>query len=417
LKILIVTPRIPYPPYRGDKIKPYNLSKYLAKNHQVTLLCFVTGNKEAADIANLEKLNVKVVTVKMSPLQSFIKAILAVPGGKPLQVKWFYSSEMKNILIKLTEEENFDVIYFHLLRTAQYIKYLKNSVSYKVLDLTDAVSLYLKRFALIEKNPLKKLLINFEQNRVSRYEHIAEKFNSVFICSEVDKEYLQSCRGLSNIRILNNGVDIDYFSGDNKQYDPDKIIFTGNMPYFPNQDAAIFFSKYIFPVIIKDVPKARFYIVGQKPPSSIKKLASNNIVVTGFVPDIKKEYLSSAVNVAPMRFGAGTVNKVTESLALGVPVVSTSIAIKGLPESLQKYIFIADNPDEFAKQVVNIILNPSIRNDLMQEGKDVVRRVLGWETIVKNFEQHLLEQQILKKKLLDQHIPDEIHHKKAVYGL
>ncbi len=169
------------------------------------------------------------------------------------------------------------------------------------------------------------------------------------------------------------------------------------MPYYANYDAAIYFSKEIFPLILKKEPEAEFYIVGQKPPLKIKKLSSKNIFITGFVKDIKEEYLKSAVNVAPMRFGAGTLNKVIESIALGIPVVATELAVLGLPEELNKYIFIAKNSEEFAEKIIYIFNNSSIRDDLMEEGKKVIRDLLSWDKIVKDFEIYLKEQLRLSK--------------------
>ena len=128
----------------------------------------------------------------------------------------------------------------------------------------------------------------------------------------------------------------------------------------------------------------------------IKRLSSKNIFVTGFVKDIKEEYLKSAVNVAPMRFGAGTLNKVLESISLGIPVIATEVAVMGLPKELNKYIFIAKNSQEFVEKVIYIFNNPSIRNELMEEGKKVIRELLSWELIVNDFEKYLKQQIELK---------------------
>ena len=290
---------------------------------------------------------------------------------------------------------NYDVVYFHLIRSAQYLDLNEEAgKSLKVLDFTDAVSLYLSRFFKIEKNPFKKLFIKIEEKRVKAYEKIAEKFNTVFICSDIDKEYLKAQGLNANIKILNNGIDIDYFKSESVKFEENRIIFTGNMPYYANYDAVIYFAKKIFPLVLNEIPDSTFYIVGQKPPNKIRALNSKNIFVTGFVPDIKKEYLKSAVNVAPIRFGAGTLNKVIESIALGVPVVATSQAVGGLPQILKKYVFIANNQEEFAHFVVKILRDPSLRYQLMKEGQNIIRDMLSWEKIVGKFEKDLREERM-----------------------
>ncbi|HSP89042.1 MAG TPA: glycosyltransferase family 4 protein, partial [Ignavibacteriaceae bacterium] len=193
---------------------------------------------------------------------------------------------------------------------------------------------------------------------------------------------------------FNNGIDVEYFNSDVIDFEKNRIIFTGNMPYYANYDAAIYFSKEIFPLILEKKTDCIFYIVGQKPPNKIKSLASKNIIVTGFVNDIKKEYLKSAVNVAPMRFGAGTLNKVIESIALGVPVVATSMAVEGLPNDLKKYVYIADNPKDFSHHVLEILNKPEMRKNL-KEGQSAIKEMLSWKKIVSKFENDLKEQ--LKK--------------------
>ena len=392
LNILIITPRIPYPPYRGDKLKIYNISKHLSRNNSVKVLTFLRNNNQLNDLEKIENLGVKIEAVKLSVIQSLLNIVGAVFSNIPFQVAWFKSNKMKEKINDEISKANYDAVYFHLIRSAQYLDLnKKNEKSLRVLDFTDAVSLYLSRFSKIEKNPLKKLFIKIEEKRVSAYEKIAEKFNTVFICSDIDKEYLKEQGLNANIKILNNGIDIDYFKADNIKFEENRIIFTGNMPYYANYDAAIYFAKKIFPLVLNEIPDSTFYIVGQKPPNRVRMLNSKNIIVTGFVPDIKKEYLKSAVNVAPIRFGAGTLNKVIESIALGVPVVATPQAVGGLPKILKKYVFIANNHEEFAHFVVKILKTPSLRDQLMKEGELVIREMLSWEKIVKNFERDIEE--------------------------
>jgi glycosyltransferase involved in cell wall biosynthesis len=393
LNILIITPRIPYPPFRGDKLKIYNIAKNLSEKNTVTILTFLRSSTQFNDLKNFDKFGIKVETIKLSIFESIINIIIAVFSRLPFQAAWYKSARMKRKVAELYRNGKFDVVYYHLIRSAQYYnKPIGNNKPINILDFTDAVSLYLKRFAEIEKNPLKRYLIKIEQIRIENYEKIAEKFHALFICSEIDKKFLKESGLKVDIRILNNGIDVNYFQSEEIKNRRNRIIFTGNMPYFANYDAAIYFSEKIFPKILLEIPDAEFYIVGQKPPLKIRNLASKNIFVTGFVPDIKAEYIKSAVNVAPMRFGAGTLNKVIESIALGVPVVGTSFAVMGLPKALYKFISVADNEDNFADHVIDILNNPQKYEELMQEGKKLIRDLLSWKNVVSGFEIYLAEE-------------------------
>lgn len=405
MNILIITPRIPYPPYRGDKLKIYNISKILAKNNDVTILTFQRRSDQQSEIEALKQNGINVFTVRLSILESLFRAAFAVFTETPFQVAWYKSGLMKKKIRKLINAEGpttpaikYDVIYYHLVRSAQYlINAGANDKILNIIDYTDAVSLYLTRLSAAEKNFIKKFFINIEKKRIISYEKIAENFNALFVCSNIDKKFLESSGLKVKIEVLNNGIDTDYFSSENNRSEKNRIIFTGNMPYYPNNDAAAYFTYDIFPLITNEIPDAKFYIVGQKPPLKIKNLACRNIIVTGFVPDIRKEYLKSAVNVAPMRFGAGTLNKVIESVALGVPVVATSIAAQGLPDVLKKFILIADDPVTFSEKVKEILRNNSEYRKLMKEAQRIVKEILSWGKIVTDFENSLKEKLAEKK--------------------
>lgn len=387
MKILIITPRIPFPPYRGDKLKIFNIAKILSKNNKVTILTFKRSFRQNSEINELKKLGFNILLVRLTLVESLLRTFLAIFSNLPFQVAWYQSTKMKKKVLQAFPES--DVVYYHLVRSAQYLPDINSREVLNILDFTDAVSLYLTRLVISERNFLKRLFIKMEKKRVMKYEKIAEKFNTLFICSNVDKKFLMDSGLEVNIELLNNGIDTEYFTFENNQLEKARIIFTGNMPYYPNQDAASYFAKEIFPLITGEIPDTKFYIVGQKPPVKIRRLVNDNIKVTGFVPDIRKEYLKSAVNVAPMRFGAGTLNKVIEAIALGVPTVATSIAVQGLPDLLKKFILIADDPVTFADSVKEIIRNDRKYRDQMIKGQEIIRKILSWDKIVSDFEQTL----------------------------
>jgi len=387
LNILIITPRIPYPPYRGDKLKIFNIGEQLLKNNSVTIVTFLRNSNQLKAIEELKKHNFNVLTVKISLFESCLNILKAIFASLPFQVAWYKSKGMKKKINELVSSGNYDVAYFHLIRTAQYIPDKTSKISaLKVVDFTDAVSLYLNRFYSIEKNPIKKIFLGIEKRRIEKYERIANKFDSVFICSEADRDYLRKQGVTANIKILRNGVDIKQFASHNVEYDKNRIIFTGNMPYYANYDAAIYFTKEIFPLVLKEIPEAKFYIVGQNPPFRVRSLANRSVIVTGFVKDINEEYLKSAVNIAPMRFGAGTLNKIIESLVLGVPVIATPIAVEGFPAEIKKIINVASGPKEFAEQVIRFLRTPKLRQQFMELDKSIIKNTLSWENIVSQFE-------------------------------
>jgi len=279
----------------------------------------------------------------------------------------------------------YDLIHVHLIRMAQYGEEIDKPK--RVLDLTDAGSLYLERFLKSTKNPFKKVFLKVELERLRNYERILERFDVSLVCSEVDADILRKRAPRANIDLLFNGIDLEYFSlVDLPVPEHGRIIYTGNMSYYPNIDGALFLINKIFPKIKKSIAHAKLYIVGQNPPSAVKKFNGDDIIVTGFVPDIKAEYLRSVVAVAPIRFGAGTLNKILEPMALGIPVVATSVATEGLPLKQGKDVLVADSPDDFAQSVINVLNDKKLQRTIGTNAQSIVRNRYDWKKIAERLE-------------------------------
>ncbi len=394
MRILFLTSRIPYPPHRGDKLKIWNLMKQLAQRHDIFLLTFIQSKEEERFIAPLKEVCRDVETVYLPLWRSLLNCLTALFGKEPFQVAYYRSPAMDHLLSQAIHRLQPEVLHTHLIRMAQYTATRKKPP--RVLDMTDAVSLYLSRFRDAQSNPFKKWALGLELKRMQEYEPIIARYDRALVCSQTDKEFLQRRGSGLKLELLRNGVDLDAFSINGEtESDPYRIIFSGNMSYYPNIDGAKFLVREVFPLVKKSIPQARLYIVGQNPPSQVTSLASADVTVTGFVPDIRSEYLKSAVAVSPIRFGAGTLNKVLEPSALGVPVVSTSIGWGGLGLEKDTEIFVADDAPGLADAIVRLLKDASLRRSIGQRAAQKVRSTLGWETIAGDLE--AIYQQVVKK--------------------
>lgn len=391
MKILIITARIPFPPFRGDKLRIFNVIKSLAKRNEVMVLSFLKDSSDKKFLDEFRLLGFNIEVIYLSKVRSMVNLLRSLFNSDPLQVSYYHSRQMHNKVSELTSKINFDVIYFHLFTVAQYQRSVADRNVLTVLDFTDATSLYLKRYLEFLNHPLEKLYFGFERKRIFKYETIAKHFNAVFVCSKVDQKYLSDRKIHPNIKLFTNGIDSEIYKYESAQYEKFRIIFTGNMPYFPNKDAVLYFANEIFPIVLKKEPRAKFFIVGQNPSQEILNLRSNSIIVTGLVADIKKEYLKSEVNVAPVRFGAGTPNKISEALALGIPTVATSLTISGFPDEIKKFIYTADTPEEFTAKIINVFNDGSIRSEFMKIASKAVVELFNWTKVVNDLEDYLLE--------------------------
>ncbi|MBK8983374.1 MAG: glycosyltransferase [Ignavibacteria bacterium] len=387
MKILFLANRFPYPPYRGDKLKIFNLAKQLSERHELYLVTFIDNKAEYSYVSELEKYFTKIRLVYMPHYMSAFNSLINVFSDTPFQINYFKSDRLADTLREFVAENDVDVIHTQHLRMAQYTAGLKNSST--VLDLPDAYSLYWKRRSVLKKNPVKNFIENSEYKKMLNYEKIIGEFDLSLVCSEEDKTYLMDEHNLSNIELLQNGVDTKLYSNSGHDYDlDDQIIFSGNMTYYPNIDAAIYFVSEIFPEILKKYPKVKFKITGQNPPEKIRKLASDNIIVTGFVESLADEYSKSSVAVSPVRVGAGSMNKVLEPMSMGVPVVSSSIGFAGLGAVAGRDIIIADNKTDFINSVCNLLSDSYYRKYIGESGKEVIHNNLSWEKIAIKLENY-----------------------------
>ncbi|HXG37178.1 MAG TPA: glycosyltransferase [Bacteroidota bacterium] len=386
MTIFFLTPRIPYPPYRGDKLKIWNLLRQLSKRHRIVLVSFIQSEREREYVSPLSEVCAEIHLVSLPRWKSFFNCVVAMFQNIPFQVAYYRSREMRRVIDRVVNQTKPDLIHTHLIRMAQYTAHRKSYP--RVLDMTDAVSLYLARLSGHHRNPVIRAIVGVELKRMLSYESIIAQFDRTLVCSSNDRDVLLQHIPLARIDLLYNGVDLETFSiNGTLRPDPYRIILTGNMSYYPNADGAKFFVREIFPHIRQQVPEAKLYIVGQDPPRSVKALASDHVVITGFVPDIRLEYLKSAVAVSPIRFGAGTLNKILEPLALGVPVVSTSIGIDGLGLTMGEDILVADKPQEFAQHVVQLLTNGQSRERVAGSAAEKVRTRFSWDRLTRDLEQ------------------------------
>ena len=399
MKILFVANRMPFPPYRGDKLKIYNLMGELIDKHEIHLLTIAENQQDLDSIEPLLKplgKNAKIISrieyIYRPLCVSAFFTFLGTFTRKPFQIAFFQSRKFKKKLKSLLDTENYDAIHVQHIRMAQYFDGIDKSKV--ILDLPDAFSLYWQRRRDQSQHFLQKLFASTEFNRLYKFEQeMIPQFAKTLVCSTVDQEFLKQSTG-ANVELLENGVDINQFYPRNDiDFVKGRILFTGNMSYAPNIDALHYFMVEIWPSVLYAFPEATFVIAGQKPGNWIQSLASDKVTVTGFVEDLAKEYASANVVISPLRIGAGTQNKVLEALSMNVPVVSTEVGYKGLGLETGEGVIVAKNPTEFSDGILKILQDESFRNELGSKGGEKIRNRFSWQGIAKKLEGYFLELQ------------------------
>lgn len=387
MKILFTANRFPYPPYRGDKLKIYHLAKRLSQKHEVHLLTFLQDKSDLQYLPELQQIFKEIHLVPLSKWQSYSNSLLGFLYKEPFQVRYFHSRKMEAKISELIVMHDYDAVHVQHLRMAPYWEYY-NDIP-RILDLPDAYSLYWKRRVQSGKGILK-LFNTIEQKRVFNYEKVLDKYDLSLVCSGEDQKYLQTERGINNVHILPNGVDMETFNSKGHDYNLDKtILFTGNMDYAPNVDAVQYFVQDIFPLIRQQIPDVKFIIAGQRPVKKVLELARDGVTVTGFVKELSDMYAQASIVVAPLRFGAGTQNKVLEAMAMGVPIVSRNIGFNGLNIQSGEGVVLALETEQFAQECIRLLQSASLRETIGKAGKEIIKTRYDWDVVAKMLEDYL----------------------------
>lgn len=377
LRILFLTSRLPFPPIGGDRLRTFALIRHLKKRHALTIVSFVEDEHELENISAYRDYYDRLITVPLSRAKSYFNCVLGVFTGDPLQVHYYRSARMRAAVAAELAAHRYDVVVSHLIRMAQYLPEHTDAQTW--VDFTDAISLYHARRNKLSYPPsISSVISRIEGQRVGPYERalMRRADRSLFI-SGVDADWLSDPATAERVVVLPNGVDLAQFPYTEDEYDPDRIIFLGNMRTFPNTDAVLYFARDIFPLIRRQRPAATFHIVGNQPSGAVRALHDGrNIMVTGTVPDVAPYLRGAAVQVATMRACSGVQNKIIEAMAVGTPVVATTMGAEGLDATAMR---VADAPADIAREVLEVMANPELRRELARAGRAYVERELTWE--------------------------------------
>ena len=231
----------------------------------------------------------------------------------------------------------------------------------------------------IDKSPYYlSPFVRIEAKRLKRYEHfIFDHFEHKTIISEQDRRIIVHARN-EEINIIPNGVDFDYFKpiATPKKYD---LIFTGNMSYPPNVNAATFLVQQIMPLLWEKNDQINAVIAGANPTRKVKLLASSKIQVTGWLEDIREAYASSKIFVAPMQIGSGLQNKLLEAMAMGIPCITSQLANNALKAKDNESILIANTAEEFSNAILALLNDHEKREAIAAAGNTYVKRRFNWD--------------------------------------
>jgi sugar transferase (PEP-CTERM/EpsH1 system associated) len=375
LRILFLTARFPWPLLRGDQLRAHHQLRLLAARHRLTLVCFRDAPDPLAGLAAVSAFCERVVTVPLGRAAMATGLARGSVSPLPFQVSLYRHPRMRRALRDVVAGEAFDLAHAQLARMAPYVEPLPIA---RFVDLVDALSLSTHRRSQRHRGPLRWLTA-LEARRLLAYERrLCASLEGASVASGVDRDAIGETARLG---VVPNGVDLGPPPVESSGRDPATVVFTGNMGYFSNVDAACWFAERVLPLVRRSVPEARLHVIGARPSARVRRLAraDPSVCVLGFVDDLRPHLRAASVAVAPMQAGAGQQNKVLEAMAAGTPVIATPVAAQPLEAGPADGLLVAETAEAFADAVVAVIRNPLQAAELGARARRFVEGHYTWE--------------------------------------
>ncbi len=374
MKVVFLVTRFPAPPWRGDQVRAYHHLRLLAPRHDITCVALVARPPAPAARAEVEGMGVRVRIVRLGPVGAVASLARGLVGdGRPFQVLLYARRRARAEVATLAADA--DVVHAQLLRTLTYLPAAHPPAT--VVDLIDALSANFARRAATERGPLAPL-VALETGRLARAE--AALVRSGTPCLVVSAAERDALGGAPSIRVVPNGVDPRAFPYVDGRRAPARLVFGGNLGYFPNVDAAVWLANDILPRVRAAVPDAALRLVGARPARAVRALgAAPGVSVAASVPAMAPELAAATVALVPLRAGSGLQNKVLEAMAVGTPVVATPRALAGLEVRAGEHALVADDAAGLAAATVALLGDPARAQTLARAARALVERRYRWE--------------------------------------
>lgn len=390
MKILMLTPYLPYPPASGGQIRTLNLLKYLSKNHHITLISLYKNEKEKKYASHLKSYCRDIHLCKRAEKPWQIGNVLkAIFSPLPFLIVRNYSVEARKTVEELLVEEKFDVIHAetfyimpHIPQTEVPILLVEQTIEFKVYQhFISSLPIWIRPSFYLDILKLKYWELYYWK-----------KANAVATVSKFDKRTIQRLVPEIMPAVIPNGAGDEMFveSLEKKNLSKPKLLFIGNFFWLQNTEAATFLLEKIYPVLREIVPEAQIIIGGQNAKHRLSTYENENIHIVDITPDdtntVQKLYHDATLFIAPV-FGPGGTNlKILAAMAAGLPVVSTEIGAKRLGMEHLTHAWMAAKPEEFVEGISKLLSNLELYETIRKNAYDLAVSTYSWNSISRELE-------------------------------
>ncbi len=399
MRVLWLNAGLLLPLDKGGKLRTWHLMRHLASHHEVTYLSFAGPGTSKADLAGMGEVCSRLETLprgemsKQSPA-FYLHASRFLLDPAPYAVAAYRSRQYRTRVAALLAEGAYDVVVCDFLVPA--INLPRRLPCPAVLFTHNVEAEIWRRHAGTAATAWRRALLRSQWRRMLRFEgDTLARFDMVLAVSDADRDTfarLYAGQLRAPVRVIPTGVDARYFAeAADLPCDPYRLAFTGSMDWLPNEDAVVYFVREILPEIRKVEPRVTLSVIGRNPTPAVRHLAAEvpGIEVTGRVDDIRPHLARASLAVVPLRIGGGTRLKIYEAMAMGRPVVSTSVGAEGLPLVAGRDLEIADDPRAFASRVLSLLSDPAARQQMADVARRLVAERYDWPAVAGTLEEAL----------------------------
>ena len=389
MKILQISPFVPFPPTDGGKLSVYGLVKSLAeRGHEIDLICYLKYDDYETSYNNLKKFCTPHL-LDFTTENKLSGAVKNLFSSVPYNASKYYSKLILNYTIDLINRRKFDIIQINHLHLGWLADHLREITKIPLVMRSQNIeTMIMKRYSNNISKPILKYFSSLQYKKLIEYElQIYSKFDLCIMISDSDREYLKTHR--SNVNAINipAGVDSRLFSYEIKQARSLSIAHIGHTDWYPNYDSLNWFITEVFPIVIKKYPDSQLFVYGggKTKRFPVNKKLEKNVKIVGFVDDLWDNLSQIKLTVVPLRIGGGIRIKILELLATGNLVVSTSVGKEGIDVLDGKHLLIADTAETFAERIIQVFDGYDI-SQIVLNGRKYIEENYSWEVISGRFE-------------------------------
>ncbi|WP_157264926.1 TIGR03087 family PEP-CTERM/XrtA system glycosyltransferase [Azohydromonas aeria] len=392
--LLYLVHRLPYPPNKGDKVRSFHLLKHLSARHRVFLGTFVDDPEDEAYVEHVRPYCAEMHVARLQPRLARLASLRALPQGQALTLSYYADAGLRRWVRGLAARQALDTAVVFSSSMAQYVDEVPGLPM--LVDFVDVDSAKWTQYADAHRWPMSWLYAREGRELLAYERAVAARARRSFFVTEAEaalfRQLAPECT--AGVDAMGNGVDAEFFAPDARRAspfgdEPQPLVFTGAMDYWPNVDAVCWFASEVLPQLLARWPRLRLHIVGRSPTAAVQALSGPHVSVTGTVPDVRPYLQHAAAVVAPLRLARGVQNKILEAMAMARPVVASLTCTRAIDAEPGAELLPALEVEDYVQQIDLLLSQPERAAAIGQAGRERVLRSYSWDAHLAGIDAYL----------------------------